>query len=264
MTRRTAPAGSGVAFLYQLLLLVSASLLVNGCATPYQTAGLTVGLATATGSRAPAHELEQIYYVGVFDPEEQLPPTVYRLTVRGQVSLLSSTKFASGWVPAGVIDSLNGRIGLDAYGSGDVEFTQTNKHYNVNLKTGRRLMMFGPEGFREAPRNHRLVLVMGAKPLLVQLRDHLEVASWTPHPVKTGHGAEDQRQHNSSLQENLVRFRANDWYWAGFMAASSGRDQRLQNEHAIRVNDILVLYDDQTPETLATLVVRGAEIYKRF
>src|SRR6266498_4376384 len=162
MTRRTAPAGSGVAFLYQLLLLVSASLLVNGCATPYQTAGLTVGLATATGSRAPAHELEQIYYVGVFDPEEQLPPTVYRLTVRGQVSLLSSTKFASGWVPAGVIDSLNGRIGLDAYGSGDVEFTQTNKHYNVNLKTGRRLMMFGPEGFREAPRNHRLVIVMGA------------------------------------------------------------------------------------------------------
>ncbi len=153
-----------MAFLYQLLLLVSASLLVNGCATPYQTAGLTVGLATATGSRAPAHELEQIYYVGVFDPEEQLPPTVYRLTVRGQVSLLSSTKFASGWVPAGVIDSLNGRIGLDAYGSGDVEFTQTNKHYNVNLKTGRRLMMFGPEGFREAPRNHRLVIVMGANP----------------------------------------------------------------------------------------------------
>jgi len=123
----------------------------------------------------------------------------------------------------------------------------------------------GPLANTEEVQTEQVIsLVMGAKPLLVQLRDHLEVASWTPHPVKTGHGAEDQRQHNSSLQENLVRFRANDWYWAGFMAASSGRDQRLQNEHAIRVNDILVLYDDQTPETLATLVVRGAEIYKRF
>src|SRR6185436_10478783 len=33
-----------------------------------------------------------------------------------------------------------------------------------SLKPGRRLMMFGPEGFREAPADHRLVIVMGANP----------------------------------------------------------------------------------------------------
>jgi hypothetical protein len=32
------------------------------------------------------------------------------------------------------------------------------------LLTGRRLIMFGPEGFREAPKNHRLVVVMGSNP----------------------------------------------------------------------------------------------------
>jgi hypothetical protein len=151
-------------FLKTVLLLACAALLFSGCASPYQTAGLVVGAVTVAGARSPVHELEQTYYLGVFDPEEQLPPTVYRLMVRGQVSILSSTKFASGWVPAGIIDSLNGRVGLDATGLGEVQFSQTNKDYNAKLEPGRRLMMFGPEGFREAPRDHRLVIVMGADP----------------------------------------------------------------------------------------------------
>ena len=29
---------------------------------------------------------------------------------------------------------------------------------------GRGLILFGPEGFREAPRKHRLVVIMGASP----------------------------------------------------------------------------------------------------
>lgn len=146
------------------LLSMLASGLLSGCATPTQTAGLAMGGVTLFGARTPAQELEQIYYVGVFDPEEQIPPTVYRLTVRGQASAFSQTRFASGWVPAGVIDSLNGRVGLEATGNGEVQFAQTNSAYNAQLKTGRRLMMFGPEGFREAPADHRLVLVMGADP----------------------------------------------------------------------------------------------------
>jgi hypothetical protein len=32
------------------------------------------------------------------------------------------------------------------------------------FETGRRLVMFGPDGFREAPRDHRLVIVMGSNP----------------------------------------------------------------------------------------------------
>jgi hypothetical protein len=34
----------------------------------------------------------------------------------------------------------------------------------ASIKTGRRLIQFGPEGFREAPANHRLVIVMGSSP----------------------------------------------------------------------------------------------------
>ncbi|RDH86510.1 MAG: hypothetical protein DIZ77_04145 [endosymbiont of Seepiophila jonesi] len=33
-----------------------------------------------------------------------------------------------------------------------------------SFETGRRLMLFGPEGFREAPANHRLVIAMGSSP----------------------------------------------------------------------------------------------------
>jgi hypothetical protein len=164
MTKKNTSEESAFTLCYQALLLAIALLVLNGCATPYQTAGLVAAGVTVAAARTPGHELEQIYYLGVFDPEEQLPPSMYRVTVRGQVSMLSSTKFASGWVPAGIIDSLNGRAGLDANGSGDVEFSQTSTNYNVNLNMGRRLMMFGPEGFREAPRNHRLVIVMGANP----------------------------------------------------------------------------------------------------
>ncbi len=148
-----------------LLAAACGALLVcAGCATPAQTGGLAVGVATAVGSVVPAHELEQTYYLGVFDPEEQLPATVYRLTVRGQASFLSKMQFASGWVPAALIDSLNSRVGLNADNASTVQFSQTSTNETVNLATGRRLMLFGPEGFREAPRNYRLVVVMGADP----------------------------------------------------------------------------------------------------
>jgi hypothetical protein len=146
--------------------MASAILLLStaGCATPAQTAGLAVASATLVGAHSPAHEVEQIYYLGAFDPTEQLPPTIYRVTVRGQASFLSGTKFGSGWVPAGIIDSLNGRVKVDPNApdtgptiSGDAQARPTSK-------LDRRLVMFGPEGFREAPKDHRLVIVMGASP----------------------------------------------------------------------------------------------------
>ncbi len=142
----------------------TAAALLAGCATPYQTGALAAGGAIAVVSGMPVQELEQVYYLGVFDPEEQLPPTVYRLTVHGQASVVSSTRFASGWVPAGVIDSLTGQASLDANGTAPVEINAGNTNYTSTFTTGRRLMLFGPEGFREAPANHRLVIVMGASP----------------------------------------------------------------------------------------------------
>lgn len=145
-------------------LLLVLTIFVSGCATPAQTAALGIAGVTALGASTPGHEIEQIYYVGVFDPMEQLPPSVYRITVRGQASILSSTKFASGWAPAPLIDSLEGNVRFAAAQDGNVEYSEVETDMAVGLGEERRFMMFGPEGFREAPRGHRLVIVMGADP----------------------------------------------------------------------------------------------------
>ena len=144
-------------------LLVTCGVALSGCENIEGTLTLGVIGATVVGGQAPTHEIEQIYYLGVFDPQDQLPPQVYRVRVHGQSSFLNATKFASGWVPADVIDSLGTSIGFNK-DTNRIEITKGDKDELSQLKTGRRLVMFGPEGFREAPANHRLVVVMGASP----------------------------------------------------------------------------------------------------
>lgn len=116
------------------------------------------------GVNSPSHELQQIYYLGAFDPQGQLPPTVYRIRVHGQTSFISLAKFASGWVPAPFIDSLTADVSFTSAKSSTIEVDKGASETLANLATGRRLMLFGPEGFREAPRNHRLVVVMESDP----------------------------------------------------------------------------------------------------
>ena len=118
---------------------------------------------TAAGGQSPSHEIQQIYYLGVFDPQDQLPPQVYRVRVNGQASLISFANFASGWVPADLIDSLGTKINFSK-ATGGIEIQKPGDGETASLKTGRRLVMFGPEGFREAPAGHRLVVVMGSSP----------------------------------------------------------------------------------------------------
>ena len=144
-------------------LLVACGLAATGCDSLEGNVALGVVGATVVGGQAPTHEIEQIYYLGVFDPQDQLPPQVYRVRVHGQSSFLNATKFASGWVLADVIDSLGTSVGFSK-DSNQIEITKGDKDELSKLKTGRRLVMFGPEGFREAPANHRLVVVMGASP----------------------------------------------------------------------------------------------------
>jgi hypothetical protein len=149
--------------LYLAALAVIATL---AAACDYNTraiVGVSVG-TTLLGARSPSHEIEQIYYLGVFDPREQVPEAIYRITVRGQASIISFVKFASGWVPAGVIDSLGGNVSMSMQGESGVTFGSADAKYMSQLQTGRRLVLFGPEGFREAPRDHRLVIVMGTSP----------------------------------------------------------------------------------------------------
>ena len=142
--------------------------LLNGCSTPRATNAsiATAGIAgTVLLGHTPTTNILQTYYLGVFDPREQLPPTIYRVRIQGQGSALSATKFASGWVRADLIDSLSGRAELE---NNEVKLGEdpSNKVRLVDDKSAlnRRLVMFGPEGFREAPKNHRLVVVMGSSP----------------------------------------------------------------------------------------------------
>lgn len=134
---------------------------MTACSTPGETVGLAGGLI-AYGGQAPTSEIEQIYYLGVFDPLEQVPDTVYRVRVRGQASLLSKMQFASGWVPAPLIDSLGSRLTLDVE-TGEVTFARDDDSLAA-IGADRNLMLMGPEGFRKAPKDHRLVLVMGSDP----------------------------------------------------------------------------------------------------
>jgi hypothetical protein len=145
-----------------LAALVGLAGVFSGCGAAAPNLSLAVAGGTALAGQAPGQEIEQVYYLGAFDPREQIPPTVYRLTVRGQASGISNVKFGSGWVQASLIDSLNSRVGFDDKGGATV--TQGSTDEFKTITTGRRLMLFGPEGFREAPKDHRLVIVMGASP----------------------------------------------------------------------------------------------------
>ena len=143
-----------------LFVLVLAGL-VSGCSTTSDTVAASIG-GTAFWAHSPNNEIEQIYYLGVFDPQEQIPPAVYRVRVHGQASAISGMRFASGWVPADVIDSLGTSIHFEKSGLAP-KIKDTEESTNA-LPTGRKLVLFGPEGFRPAPKDHRLVIVMGSSP----------------------------------------------------------------------------------------------------
>jgi hypothetical protein len=132
----------------------------SGCTTTGAIIGGIVGVTVLTGL-TPSNEIDQVYYLGVFDPQEQIPPTVYRVRVRGQASAISFMRFASGWVPASLVDSLGTSFKADETG---ITISKTGQDPFPTLPTGRKLMLFGPEGFRVAPKDHRLVLIMGANP----------------------------------------------------------------------------------------------------
>ncbi len=142
--------------------------LASGCDTVAHRNQAILASGVVAASLTPSFDLEQTYYLGSFDPASQLPPTLYRIRVRGQSSLLNQTKFASSWVPAEVVDALTGSASLDVKsGSITINKDSGNPGFNVN-ESGRRLMQFGPEGFRSAPKGHRLVILMGASPETVE------------------------------------------------------------------------------------------------
>lgn len=169
--------------------LILTGLILAGCGNLSVIEEVVLGTTAGAvyGGRTPAHEIQQTYYLGVFDPQEQLPPTVYRVRLHGQANALSFVKFASGWLPAATVDSLgttiaweqptdrNSRAGSSAGGAPAVQAnglaagivptgTDAKSGPAPSIFKGRRLVLFGPEGFREAPADHRLVIAMGTDP----------------------------------------------------------------------------------------------------
>lgn len=121
--------------------------------------GLGIGALTLI----PSNSLEQTYYLGVFDPREQVPESFYRVRIRGQGSLISNVRYASGWAPANMLDTLTTDVRLNPNDQ-ESEVKISGTPSDTPFKLNRRLVLFGPEGFREAPIDHRLVIVMGGSP----------------------------------------------------------------------------------------------------
>ena len=107
--------GRGATALVGILLLLS---LLPGCGSKVANLALGAGSVVVTpvalkGAKVPTDAIAQTYYLGVYDPQGQLPPSIYRVRVQGQSSFLNRTKFASGWVHAGLIDSLGTEIAFN-------------------------------------------------------------------------------------------------------------------------------------------------------
>lgn len=146
------------------LAAVLGCLFLSGCATTEGNVALGAIGGTAYFGASPNNELEQVYYLGVFDEKEQLPPVFYRVRVRGQASGLSGVKFASGWVQSSLVDSLGTGLAFD---KNTGLMTVVNREEGTALSAApsdRKLVLFGPEGFRKVPKDHRLVIVMGSSP----------------------------------------------------------------------------------------------------
>jgi len=165
-SRRLAPAGRWIAGRTarrcRLLGLLGVSLLATGCGSTVGDVTLGAVGATLVTGQAPTAEVQQTYYLGVTDPRGQVPPTIYRLRVHGQSSFINNTRFASGWVPAQVIDTLGTRISSDD--NGQVTIDRDSADNRARLAGGRSFYDFGPEGTRPYPKDYRLVVVMGANP----------------------------------------------------------------------------------------------------
>ena len=133
-----------------------------GCSTTEQTIALSAAGATFLGGATPTSEIEQIYYLGIYDERSQLPPEFYRIKVHGQASTLSEMTFGSGWVPAKLVDTLN-PDSQARLSNTDIKSAGQDP-CGDNFLQGRKLILYGPEGFRRVPDCYRLALVMGSNP----------------------------------------------------------------------------------------------------
>ncbi len=106
-----------------------------------------------------SQDFRQVYYLGVYDPNEEVTQQLYRVSIQGDTAWYSTVKYASGWAPADAVDSLMGTVTQEKAG-----LRIRTEGGDVRLPPGRSLVLYGPEGFRIVPQDHRLVLVMSSDP----------------------------------------------------------------------------------------------------
>ncbi len=125
----------------------------------------------------------------------------------------------------------------------------------LGLLTGCAVMEVTVDVYKGPLSNHRdvqmeqsVAAVIGAKPLLVQLRDQLEYG--TPVvPASTGTKGAEHLFHHETLSQNLVRFRTgNTNYRSGYISTER---YKFTNQLADRVNSVLSLYEDQVSTELS-------------
>jgi len=94
--------------------------------------------------------------------------------------------------------------------------------------------------------------IIGAKPLLVQLRDTLEAKG--PKGDKTTHPAIWRKQKNAKC-----------WYKPSYIGPAPGQTKsRFENQNADRVNDVLSLYEDLEDEQYSLFVRRANQALKDY
>jgi hypothetical protein len=109
-----------------------------------------------------ASTVKETFYVGRFDPLTQLPEELYRFRLKGSSGCLSSVRFASGWLPAEMVDPLDTQLTISPKGKVGVDAGDENN--KAHVEAYRTMRLFGPEGFVEVPKDFRLCVIMGSDP----------------------------------------------------------------------------------------------------
>ncbi len=101
-----------------------------------------------------------------------------------------------------MIDSLGSSVEISKK-DGKIVMTRAEGDQLSRLTIGRRLMQFGPEGFREVPKDHRLVILMGSDP-----EDFFKAMDEALGAVSQAKIDQDSRALNKLLFEAITKARA--------------------------------------------------------
>ena len=123
--------------------------------------GLALALTACGAASCSDTRIHTTHYLGVFDPQQQVPEELYKVTIDGNASAVSDVKYASGWVPAAQADLLVTQLQRDD--QDNITITgDASKTVSVALR--RRFFEIGPSGVSTQPEDGRFVIVMGANP----------------------------------------------------------------------------------------------------